>query len=148
MSQKKYTVNLSDEEVNELETLLRTGKHSARMQTRARILLQVHEGQTDQAIATNLRVHLSTVERTREKYVLADSLASALKDRPHPAKARKLDASAEAFLIATACSDAPDGRAAWTMQLLADRLVEVGMVESISDETVRQMLKKPTSNRG
>jgi transposase len=148
MSQKKYIVNLSDEEVNELETLLRTGKHSARMQTRARILLQVHEGQTEQAIAANLRVNLSTVERTREKYVFADSLKSALKDRPHPAKARKLDASAEAFLIATACSDAPEGRAAWTMQLLADRLVEVGMVESISDETVRQMLKKTRSNRG
>jgi transposase len=148
MSQKKYLVNLSDEEVNELETLLRTGKHSARKQTRARILLQVHDGQTDQAIAQNLRVNLSTVERTREKYVFADSLETALKDRPQPAKARKLDANAEAFLIATACSDAPNGRAEWTMQLLADRLVEVGMVESISDETVRQTLKKTTSNRG
>lgn len=148
MSQKKYLVNLSDEEVKELETLLRTGKHAARKQTRARILLQVHEGQTDQAIAQNLRVNVSTVERTREKYVFADSLETALNDRPQPAKARKLDANAEAFLIATACSDAPDGRAEWTMQLLADRLVEVGMVESVSDETVRQTLKKTTSNRG
>ena len=142
MSQKKYIVNLSAEEIDELETLLRTGKHSARMQTRARILLQVHEGQSDQAIAQNLRVNVSTVERTRQKYVLAESLSTALKDREHPAKTRKLDATAEAFLIATACSDAPEGRAKWTMQLLADRLVEVGMVESISDETVRQTLKK------
>jgi transposase len=119
MSQKKYIVNLRDAEVNELETLLRTGKHSALLLTRARILLQVHAGQTDQAIAQNLGVNLSTVERAREKYVCADSLATALKDRPHPAKPRKLDASAEAFLIATACSDAPAGRAEWTMQLLA-----------------------------
>jgi transposase len=118
------------------------------MLTRARILLQVHAGQTDQAIADNLGVNVSTVERAREKYVFADSLEAALKDRPHPAKPRKLDATAEAFLIATACSDAPGGRSEWTMQLLADRLVEVGVVESISDETVRQTLKKTTSNRG
>lgn len=148
MSQKKYLVNLSDAEVNELETLLRTGKHSARMLTRARILLQVQGGQTDQVIAQNLGVNLSTVERTREKYVVADSLETALKDHPHPRKRRKLDASAEAFLIATACSNAPAGRAEWTMQLLADRLVEVGIVESVSDETVRQTLKKTTSSRG
>jgi transposase len=142
MSQKKYIVNLSQEEVKELETLLRSGKHSARKQTRARILLQADEGQTDKAIAENLRINISTVERTREKYVVAESWESALKDRPHPPKPRKLDASAEAFLIATACAEAPDGRAKWTMQLLADRLVSAGVVSSISDETVRQTLKK------
>src|SRR5918912_1217276 len=147
MSQKKYVVNLTDAEANELKTLLRTGKHSARMLTRARILLQAHEGQTDQAIVENLQVNVSTVERTREKFVLADSLETALNDRPHPPKVRKLDATAEAFLIATACSDAPSGRSEWTMQLLAERLVEVGMVESVSDETVRQTLKKTRLNR-
>lgn len=148
MSQKKYVVNLSDAEVAELETLLRTGKHSARMLTRARILLQANAGQTDQAIAQTLGVNISTVERTREKYVFATGLERALKDRPHPPKRRKLDGTAEAFLIATACSDAPEGRCEWTMQLLADRLVEMGLVESISDETVRQTLKKTTSSRG
>jgi hypothetical protein len=141
MSQKKYIVNLSSTEVDELETLLKTGKHSARMLTRARILLQAHAGQIDQAIPQNLGVNLSTVERAREKYVCADSLENALKDRPHPPKPRKLDTSAAAFLIATACSDAPTGRAEWTMQLLAERLVAVGLVESISDETVRQHSK-------
>ena len=148
MSQKKYIVNLSDTEVEELSTLLRTGKHSARMLTRARILLQAHGGQTDRVIAENLGVNVSTVEGAREKYVLADSLERALKDRPHPPKPRKLDATAEAFLMATACSDAPGGRSEWRMQLLADRLVELGVVESISDETVRQTLKKMTSNPG
>lgn len=148
MSQKKYIVNLSDGEVKELETLLRTGKHSARMLTRARILLQAHEGQSDQAIAQNLRVNVSTVKRAREKFVFSESLETALKDRPHQPKPRKLDATAEAFLMATACSDPPQGRTKWTMQLLADRLVTMEIVESISDETVRKTLKKTTSNRG
>lgn len=148
MSQKKYLVNLTTEEVKELESLLRKGKHAARKQTRARILLQAHEGQTDKAIAENLHINISTVERAREKYVFAESLESALKDRPHPPKPRKLDASAEAFLIATACADAPEGRAKWTMQLLADRLVVAGIVASISDETVRQTLKKTRLNPG
>jgi transposase len=148
MSQKRYIVDLSDAEVQELETLLRTGKHSARKLTRARILLQVHQGKTDREVADNLGVNLSTVERTREKFVHSATLAEALNDRPHPPKPRKLDAKAEALLIATACSDAPDGWAAWTMQLLANRLVELQVVESISDETVRQILKKTTLNRG
>lgn len=148
MSQKKYIVNLTNAEVNELETVVRTGKHAARKITRARILLQAHAGQTDCDIAENLGVNLSTVERTREKLVQSVSLEAALKDRPHPPKPRKLDPNAEAFLIATACSDAPEGRANWTMQLLADRLVDLAVVDSISDETVRQTLKKTRSSPG
>jgi len=148
MSQKKYIVNLTNAEVNELETVVRTGKHAARKITRARILLQVHSGKTDSAIAENLGVNLSTVERTREKFVQSVNLEEALKDRPHPPKPRKLDTTAEAFLIATACSDAPEGRVNWTMQLLADRLVALAVVDSISDETVRQTLKKTSSSPG
>jgi transposase len=148
MSQKKYLVNLTNAEVNELETVVRTGKHAARKVTRARILLQAHAGKTDLDIANNLGVNLSTVERTREKFVQSVSLAEALKDRPHPPKPRKLDRTAEAFLIATACSDAPEGRANWTMQLLADRLVALEVVDAISDETVRQTLKKTRSSPG
>lgn len=148
MSQKKYLVNLTNAEVNELETVVRTGKHAARKVTRARILLQAHAGKTDLDIANHLGVNLSTVERTREKFVQSVSLAEALKDRPHPPKPRKLDMTAEAFLIATACSDAPEGRANWTMQLLADRLVALEVVDAISDETVRQTLKKTRSSPG
>jgi len=95
-----------------------------------------------------VRVNISTVERTREKFVEATSLEEALKDRPHPPKPRKLDGKAEAFLITSACSDAPEGRATWTMQLLADRLVSMDLVESISDETVRQTLKKTRLSLG
>lgn len=142
MSQKKYIVNLTEAEVKELETIIKIGKHSARKLTRARILLDANEGKSDQCIAENVRVNISTVERTREKFVEATSLEEALKDRPHPPKPRKLDGKAEAFLITSACSDAPEGRATWTMQLLADRLVSMDLVESISDETVRQTLKK------
>jgi transposase len=148
MSQKKYIVNLTNAEVNELTTVIRTGKHAARKVTRARILLQAHAGKTDLDIAENLGVNLSTVERTREKFVHSVSLEEALKDRPHPPKPRKLDPNAEALLIATACSDAPAGRANWTMQLLADRLVALEVVDSISDETVRQTLKKTRSSLG
>lgn len=148
MSQKKYVVNLTNAEINELETVLRTGKHAARKVTRARILLQAHAGKTDLDIAHNLDVNLSTVERTREKLVQSVSLEAALNDRPHPPKPRKLDTTAEAFLIATACSDAPEGRANWTMQLLADRLVALEVVDAISDETVRQTLKKTRSSPG
>lgn len=79
---------------------------------------------------------------TREKFVHAATLEEALKDRPHPPKPRKLDAKAEALLIATACSQPTDGRAQWTMQLLGNRLVKLQVVESISDEIVRQTLKK------
>ena len=148
MSQKKYIVKLTNAEVNELETVVRTGKHSARKITRARILLQANAGKTDLDIAENLDVNLSTVERTREKFVQSVSLEEVLKDRPHPPKPRKLDTTAEAFLIATACSEAPEGRANWTMQLLADRLVALEIVDSISDETVRQTLKKTNSSLG
>ena len=148
MSQKLYIVDLTDAEVDELETMLSSGKHSAHKLTRARILLQVHQGKTDREVARNLDVSLGTVERTREKFVKATCLNEALSDRPHPPKPRKLDAKAEALLVATACSDAPDGRAEWTMQLLANRLVALEVVESISDETVRQTLKKTMSSRG
>jgi hypothetical protein len=79
--------------------------------------------------------------RTREKFVIG-GLEYAIQDRPHPPKPRKLDGKQEAFLIATACSSAPEGRTRWTMQLLADRLITLGIVDSISDETVRQTLKK------
>lgn len=144
MSQKLYIVDLTDAEVDELETMLRSGKHSARKLTRARILLQVDQGKADREVARTLGVDLTTVERTREKFVKATSLSEALSDRPHPPKPRKLDAKAEALLIATACSDAPEGRSEWTMQLLANRLVALQVVESISDETVRQTLKKTT----
>lgn len=144
---KKYIVDLNEDEVSQLQTLIKKGKHKARTIIRANILLMASEGETDQAIADSVRVHISTVERTREKFVIG-GLDFALVDEPHPPKLRKLEGKEEAFLIATACSAPPIGRVRWTMQLLADHLVKVGIVDSISDETVRQTLKKTMSSRG
>lgn len=144
---KKYIVDLSEDKVSQLQTLIKKGKHKARTITRAHILLMASEGEIDQAIASSVRVHVSTVERTREKFVIG-GLDFALNGKPHPPKRRKLEGKQEAFLIATACSNPPEGRVRWTMQLLADQLVEIGIVDSISDETVRQTLKKTKLSPG
>jgi transposase len=87
------------------------------------------------------------VERIRQRFV-EDGLEAALSERPRPGGQRKLAGTQEAFLIALACSTPPEGRTCWTMQLLADRLVELQVVEAISDETVRRTLKKTSSSRG
>lgn len=105
------------------------------------------EGETDATIADRLRVSVSTVERTRAKLVKS-GIEGTLNDRPHPPKPRKLDGFKEAFLIATACSEPPDGRTRWTLKLLADRIVTLEVVDSISYETVRSYLKKTMSSRG
>ena len=138
---KKYIVDLKEAELFQLQSLIKTGKHKARTITRANILLMASEGYSDSVIASTLRVNISTVERTREKFVVG-GLEYAVEDCPHPPKPRKLDGNQEAFLVATACSAAPEGRNRWTMQLLAAQLMNLGIVDSISDETVRQTLKK------
>ncbi|WGV29226.1 helix-turn-helix domain-containing protein [Halotia branconii] len=105
------------------------------------------EGEIDKAIAQYLRVNVSTVERTRARYV-EGGIELAVQDRPHPPKQRKLDGQQEAFLIATACSDAPEGRNRWTMKLLAERMVSLNIVDSVFKETVRSYLKKTKLNLG
>jgi transposase len=144
---KKYIVELDPEEREQLRNLVRRGKQSARRINRARILLLADDGRTDEEIWTALQVGKCTVERTRQRFV-EEGLEAALNERPRPGKPPKLDGKQEALLVAIACSEAPDGRDRWTMQLLADRLVELKVVDSIVDETVRRVLKKTTSNRG
>lgn len=144
---KKYLVDLTVEERDTLRQLLRRGSARVRRLTRARILLLADEDRTDEEIAHALQVGRSTVERTRRRFV-EGGLDRALKDRPRPGKARLLDGKQEAFLVALACSDPPEGRERWTMQLLADRLIELRVVDSITDETVRRLLKKTISSRG
>ena len=146
MPKKKYLVDISDEERQSLLKHLSSGKHSSRKLTRARILLQADDGFTDDQIAQSLRVGRVTVERLRQRFV--EGGLTALTDKPRPGKKPKLSANAEARLIAEACSQAPEGRTHWTMQLLADRLVELREVDTISDETVRRTLKKTSSSRG
>jgi transposase len=138
---KRYIVDLTADERAGLLALLNKGVAPARKLTRARILLLADEGGTDREIAAALHVHPATVERTRRRFV-EGGVERALSERPRPGGRPKLDGKQEAHLIALACSRAPEGRAQWTMQLLADRLVELRVVDAISDEAVRRTLKK------
>lgn len=144
---KKYIVELTQEERTRLLELTRKGECKARRLKRALVLLSADEGKVDREIATEVRVHEVTIERLRRRFV-EGGLEAALSERPRPGAARKLDGHQRAMLVALACSDPPDGRAKWTMQLLADRLVELTELESISDETVRVALKKGGASPG
>ena len=141
MSDKKWVVDLSEGERGQLLALLRKGKGAAQRVRRAHILLHADEGRTDEAIAEALHTNRSTVERTRRRFVEA-GLEAALSERPRPGAAPALDRTGQATLLALACSNPPEGRTCWTMQLLADELVERRVVGAISDETVRRVLKK------
>ena len=138
---KKYIVELTAEERQGLEKLLRKGKISVRRLKRAQVLLAADAGQMDQQIAQTIQVHVATVERIRKRFVLG-GVDHALTEKKRPGGRVKLDGKGEEILVALACSDPPKGHAVWTMQMLADRLVELGAVEWISDETVRIRLKK------
>ena len=146
MPKKKYLVTLSDDEREQLAHLLHGGTHATRKVTRARILLQAAEGWQDSAIAAALSVGRAPVERTRQRFV-AEGLG-ALEERPRPGTTPKLDTQAEARLIAEACSTAPEGRQRWTLHLLADRGVALGLAPSYAYESVRRVLKKRSSSRG
>ena len=145
---KKYIVTLTTEERQALSDLIAAGKAAAQKLAHARILLKADAAECgpawpDHRIADALEVSTATVERVRQRFV-EQGLDAALdrKHRERPAREIKLDGRAEARLIALACSAPPEGRATWTMQLLADKLVELEVVDSISDETVRLALKK------
>jgi transposase len=142
---KIYHVDLTEEERTYLLQFIRNGERSARQINRARILLLADEGHKDRDIAASLHTSTSTVERTRRRFV-EDGLG-ALKERPRPGGRirKKLDEKGVAFLKTLARSKPPQGQKRWTMQLLADRLVELKIVTSISDETVRKELKKTES---
>ncbi len=153
MSTKKYRIRLTKDEQDELKALASRGRTAAYKQTRARILLMSDElrpdgGMTDAEISRALGVGLSMVERVRRRCV-EGGIESALNRKEQLRRRQKrLDGEGEAKLIAIACGEPPDGRASWTLKLLADRLVECEVVESISTETVRMALKKTNSSRG
>jgi len=146
MPKKTYLVTLDDDEREQLEHLLHSGTHATRKVTRARILLKAVEGWQDNAITAALAVGRATVERLRQRFV--EEGLGALEERPRPGPQPKLDAKAEARLIAEACSAAPEGRQRWTLHLLADRVVALGLAPSYSSESVRRVLKKRSSSRG
>jgi putative transposase len=143
----KYIVELTEAEQECLLNLIKKGKPSARKVARAHVLLRAHEGATDDEIAQSFHLGVSTVHRTRQRWV-EEGLMPALNERPRLGKTPALNGKQQALLVALACSTPPAGRRRWTMQLLADRLVELRQVEAISHDTVRRVLKKTTSSRG
>ena len=150
---KKYVVDLTENERHELEKLITTGKHSASRINHARILLkadinQPDGGWPDSEISAALDISIRTIERVRQRFV-EESLEASLKRRSGGnSKRRRLDGDQEAHLVALVCGDPPEGRARWTLRLLADQMVELKYVESICHETVRQTLKKTNYSLG
>ena len=141
---KKYIVDLTTEERADLESRMRGGEMGVRKVKRIQILLKADEGWNDERIAAAIDVGLSTVERTRRKFVARGLEGAITNRRPRREYPRKLDGRAEAHLIALACGAVPEGYARWSLRLLADELVKIeGIeIETISHETVRQALKK------
>lgn len=149
----KYIVRLTAEERTELEDLIGTGKRAASVLIHARILLKADVGEggpgwDDERIAEAVECGASTVYRVRQALVEAGLSAALFRKKPTGRQYRKLDGAQEAHLIALACGAPPEGRAAWTLRLLADRLVELAVVDSISPECVRMTLKKTNLSRG
>jgi len=147
----KYHIHLSKENRQELETLMRSGESSARTQTRARILLLTDESQKQQKgaeeIASAVMCSLPTITNIRKKFV-EGGLEHALYDKPRPGAIPKLTGEIEAQLTLLACSTPPEGRSRWTLQLLADKLVDLKLVDSISDVAVMHRLKKMNLSLG
>jgi transposase len=149
----KYVVRLLPDERKQLETVVARGRVAKATRQRALILLRADRGEdgtsvSDGQIAALVGVSLSTVQRTRERFV-EEGLEATLQRKPAVNRQyRKLDGVQEAKLAALACSEPPSGRVCWTMQLLADKLVELEVVASITPETVRTMLKKTRLSRG
>jgi hypothetical protein len=150
---KKYVVKLSTEERERLEMLIRSGRHPARKLNRARILLKADAGEdgagwSDSQIAAALSTALSTVAQVRQQLV-EEGVESVLTPKRSPASARQriFDGATEAKLTALACSEPPKGRARWTLRLLEDKVVELNIVDRVSDNTIGRTLKKTFSNR-
>jgi len=140
---KKYVVDLTEVEREELERLVRSGKDSARRIRYAQALLKADAGWTDQRISEAFQMSINTVQRLRQRFVEEglDLALGARSRKPKPYR-RKLDGEKEARLIALACSEPPEGQARWTLRMLADKMVQLCYVDSVSHETVRQALKK------
>jgi len=149
---KKYIVSLSEEERQSLEQIVTTGKRAAYTINHARILLKADRNQPqgswrDQDIKEALDISLRTIERVRQRFV-KEGLEAALKCRPGGGRKRQLDGEVEAHWVALRCREARNGKGRWTLRLLADQMVELGYVEHLSPESVRQVLKKTNYNRG
>lgn len=147
MPKKNQIIQLSDEEYIQLHQYVREGKKSSRAITRARVLLLADEHVPDEEICQQLDVGRVTVYRIRRKYH-DGGLAQALQDKQRSGAPAKIDGRVEASLTMLACSAPPEGYGRWTLQLLADKLIELKVINAISLESVRTALKKTNLNRG
>ena len=143
---KRHLVQLTEDQRSELDRW-EAGPLTRRQRNRALILLRADAGETDEEIVEGVGVSLGTVANVRRRFS-AGGLAAALHERPRPGAKPSLDGKAEAIVIATACSPVPEGRATWTARMIAGRLVELQVVESVSEDTILRVLKKVTSSRG
>src|SRR5437762_13553350 len=143
----RYRVELSQAERSELTAMLSKGKRAARKLKRAQILLAADAGCSDEEIARTVAVSGSTVYRTKRRFV-EGNLERALSEEPRPGAERKLTGKEEALLVATACASPPEGRARWTLELLADAMVKLTDHQSLSDETVLGGWPKTVSSPG
>jgi transposase len=149
----KHRVRLSESERHDLSKRIAAGRGSARELAHIRIILKADEGQggpawRDEEIARALDVSVATIERVRRRFIAQGAEGAISRKRPNRVYARALDGEAEAHLVALSCSEPPPGKAQWSMRLLANRPVELHVVEAVSDETVRRVLKKTRSSRG
>jgi hypothetical protein len=151
---KKYIIKLSQEERDTLKKIITSGRGPARMFARARILLKADQGEhgpswSDEKISDALDVTVQTIERVR-KQLVEEGFDAVLSRRQYTQKVsrKKIDGNVEAHLIALSCSEPPKGYVRWTLRLLADKIVELGYVETISHEAIRQTLKKTNLSRG
>lgn len=146
MPRKAQPLKLSNDDLRSLKTLLRRGSAPARTQTRARVLDLLHRGQHPDMVAETLQVSGATVFNIKRRY-LDEGLDAALVDKPRSGKPPSIDGKMRAQITALACSRAPEGHTSWTLRLLADRAVELGIVSTISHTAVKNILKKTTSSR-
>ena len=147
MGREQYVIRLESEERAQLEHLVRAGRSPARKIAQSRIPLKADDGCALGRIIEALDISAGTVRRTKRRY-LEGGLKRALNEEPRPGQPAKLDERGEAHLIALACSEAPQGHDHWTLRLLAQRTVELGLVSSMSHEGIRKRLKKTALNRG
>ena len=153
MPKKKYIVTLIDEERAALKELVNKGKNPAYKVNHARILLLADTNQSgggwkDRDITQALKISVATIERVRQRLIEQGLEAALSRKQQQNRRRRRLDGNSEAHLIALTCSSPPSGQGRWTMKMLAEKMVELGHVETISDETVRQTLKKTNSSLG
>jgi transposase len=148
MSQKQFRVQLSTHERDRLQEIIRSGKHKARKITRCRILLLADgpKGKTDQEIVDALNVSLGTIFNIRRRYA-QEGLEPAISERPRSGQPPKFKGRTAAKITAIACSTPPAGQAKWSLRLLADRVVELKIVDSISHQSINNILKKTNLNR-